>query len=80
MFMSELKCADEQMLRDEYTHAYPHTTNCINIISGLVVYGAYWRKEYPWYNILTIWAIISSCMEYEYLAYLNYRLVQSTRV
>jgi hypothetical protein len=72
MYISELKHADEQMLRNEYNYAYPHTTNYINIISVTVVYCAYWRKDYSWYNVLTIWAIISSCIEYAYLAYLNY--------
>jgi hypothetical protein len=72
MVISELKHADEQMLCKEYNYAYPHTTNYINTIAIPVVYCIYWRKDYSWYHILTIWAIISSCIEYAYLAYLNY--------
>ncbi|KAF2676776.1 hypothetical protein K458DRAFT_282015, partial [Lentithecium fluviatile CBS 122367] len=67
---------DVKALIEEYKYAYPYFRSCVNTISGAIVYSALWPKGCPWHDALLMLGIISSFIEYGYLAWLNHAHLQ----
>ncbi|KAF2828522.1 hypothetical protein CC86DRAFT_465320 [Ophiobolus disseminans] len=64
--------SDVKTLSAEYKHAYPLFGTYTGIFSAFIVRCFFWRREYSWYNVLIVWAILTSFVECFYLIRLNY--------